>query len=82
MFEVGEIIKLIKKIKKLDYYILIPVLLLSAIGIVMVYSSSSYLAAEMNNLQYHFRRQIAYVIVGLFFLYVLSTKYPVFCING
>lgn len=70
MFEVGEIIKLIKKIKKLDYYILIPVLLLSAIGIVMVYSSSSYLAAEMNNLQYHFRRQIAYVIVGLFFLFI------------
>lgn len=70
MYEVGEIIKLIKKIRKLDYYILIPVILLSAIGIVMVYSSSSYLAAEMNNLQYHFRRQIVYVVVGFFLLFI------------
>lgn len=73
LVKVGGIIKKIfRKLKKFDYYVLIPVILLSLIGIVMVYSSSSYLAAEMNNLQYYFRRQIAYVTIGIGALFVIA----------
>ncbi|UQS83761.1 FtsW/RodA/SpoVE family cell cycle protein [Bombilactobacillus thymidiniphilus] len=54
------------KLKNIDYWILIPFLLLSAIGIVMVYSASSNVAITQGyNSLFYFKRQLIYVIVGL-----------------
>ncbi|MCO6541375.1 MAG: FtsW/RodA/SpoVE family cell cycle protein [Lactobacillus sp.] len=64
------------KFKNIDYWILIPFLLLAAIGIVMVYSASSS-AATLQGLQSttYLKRQIIFVIIGLFlcaFFYLLK----------
>lgn len=59
---------MLKKFRYLDYYILVPFLLLCAIGVVMVYSASAYWVQK----QYGWAedsvviKQGVYVIVGLF----------------
>lgn len=56
-----------KKINYLDYYILIPYLLLTSIGVLMVYSASSFVALQtMDNPQHYFIRQALFATVGLF----------------
>ncbi|NVY95709.1 FtsW/RodA/SpoVE family cell cycle protein [Lactobacillus sp. DCY120] len=54
------------KLKHLDYWLLVPFLLLVATGIVMVYSASSNVAVTqgLNNLVY-LRRQVLFVLCGL-----------------
>ena len=66
-----------KKFKYLDYYIFIPYLVLSIIGILMVYSASSYIAInQYNNSQYYFTRQAFFVVLGLITcLFVFLFKY-------
>lgn len=55
-----------RKFKYLDYYIFIPYLVLSIIGILMVYSASSYVAiSQYNNSQFYFTRQAVFVVLGL-----------------
>ncbi len=55
-----------KKFKYLDYYIFIPYLVLSIIGILMVYSASSYIAiSQYDDSQRYFIRQAFFVILGL-----------------
>lgn len=55
-----------EKLRNIDYYILVPYLILSAVGIVMVYSSSSDLASMRGqNPSYYLIRQVMWVIVGL-----------------
>ncbi|WP_373472159.1 FtsW/RodA/SpoVE family cell cycle protein [Carnobacterium alterfunditum] len=55
-----------KKFKYLDYYIFIPYLVLSIIGILMVYSASSYIAiSQYDDSQRYFIRQAFFVFLGL-----------------
>ncbi|MFL2099387.1 FtsW/RodA/SpoVE family cell cycle protein [Desemzia sp. FAM 24101] len=59
-----------KKISYLDYYILIPYLVLTSIGILMVYSASSFIALQnFDNAQYYFIRQAIFAGAGLFFCF-------------
>jgi cell division protein FtsW len=60
-----------RKLPYLDYYIIIPTLLLIAIGIVMVYSASSDILA-VNHLDptTYLRRQIFWAIGGLFIMLI------------
>lgn len=68
-----DTIKIIKtaisdKLRKNDWKLLIPYLLLTGIGILMVYSSSSYFAmTEFSNSEHFFIRQMIYSVLGLFF---------------
>ncbi|CAM3179357.1 FtsW/RodA/SpoVE family cell cycle protein [Lactiplantibacillus plajomi] len=57
---------MLKKMHYMDYTLLIPYLILSGIGIVMVYSSSSYVAAQ-NGLTPtgYLIKQIVWVVIGL-----------------
>lgn len=64
------------KLKNIDYWILIPFLLLTAIGIVMVYSASSN-AAVLQGLKSttYLKRQLLFVVMGIFlcaFFYLLK----------
>ncbi|SFH60745.1 FtsW/RodA/SpoVE family cell cycle protein [Pisciglobus halotolerans] len=61
-----------KKIKYLDYYILIPYLLLTCIGILMVYSASSYIALQnFDQAQYYFIRQTIFSIIGFISCFIV-----------
>lgn len=54
------------KFKLLDYYVLIPYVILSIVGILMVYSASSYSAMDdFGNPQHYLIRQSMYVLIGL-----------------
>lgn len=66
-----------KKLKYLDYYIFIPYLVLSVFGVLMVYSSSSYIAiSQYNNPEYYFIKQAAFVGMGLVLsLFIFLLKY-------
>ncbi|WP_225354050.1 hypothetical protein [Lacticaseibacillus saniviri] len=61
-----------KKIRYLDYYLLVPYLVLLAIGLVMVYSASAYWIknqlgmAETGILV----KQAAFIVVGLFLTFI------------
>lgn len=66
------------KLKNLDYWILIPFIVLSALGVIMVYSASSNAAVlqGLTNLVY-LKRQLIYVIIGfglclLFYLFKID----------
>ncbi|ANK59710.1 cell division protein FtsW [Loigolactobacillus backii] len=64
-----------KKLQLIDYYILIPYLLLCGVGVVMVYSASSNLVGQ-NPLSY-LVKQISWTIVGLIlaaFVYAMKLK--------
>ncbi|MBM6613614.1 FtsW/RodA/SpoVE family cell cycle protein [Desemzia sp. RIT804] len=78
-----------KKLSYLDYYILIPYLVLTSVGILMVYSASSFIALKsFDNAQYYFIRQAVFAGVGLFlcfFVYMLRLeilKYKAFVISA
>ncbi|MFD0897956.1 FtsW/RodA/SpoVE family cell cycle protein [Loigolactobacillus binensis] len=68
--------KLRQKLQYLDYYILIPYLLLSGLGIVMVYSASSdYVIMRNASPVGYLLKQAVFVVLGLFivtFLYSLK----------
>ena len=62
-----------KKLAHMDWKLLIPYFILSGIGILMVYSSSSYRAmTEYNNSEYFFYRQIIFAVLGMFSMFVIS----------
>ncbi len=66
-------INMIKYLKQLDWYIMVPYLLLSMIGIVMVFSSSEGLSAHTDMAFRYLVLQIVFVVVGfcvlIFFLF-------------
>ena len=68
-----------KKLKYLDYYIFIPYLILSVLGILMVYSASSFVATIppiSSTPDHFFKLQSAFVLMGLFVSFlVMSFKY-------
>lgn len=85
----AELAAYMKKMSYLDYYILIPFLVLTSVGILMVYSASSFIALkDFDNAQYYFIRQSIFVGVGLFlcfFAYMLRLevlKYKQFVITA
>lgn len=54
------------KFKLVDLYVLIPYIVLSITGILMVYSASSYIAmADFSNPQHYLLRQSMYVLAGM-----------------
>lgn len=56
-----------KKFSFMDWRLLIPYIILSGFGILMVYSSSSYRAmTDYNNSEHFFYRQILFAVLGLF----------------
>ncbi|CZQ85040.1 putative lipid II flippase FtsW [Trichococcus collinsii] len=56
-----------KKFSYMDWRLLIPYIILSGFGILMVYSSSSYRAmTDYNNSEHFFYRQMLFAILGLF----------------
>lgn len=60
-----------KKLKLVDYYVLIPYIVLSFIGIVMVYSASTNVAASTGTTATAYLiKQSAYVVVGLILAFV------------
>ncbi|MDN6626923.1 MAG: FtsW/RodA/SpoVE family cell cycle protein, partial [Pisciglobus halotolerans] len=60
-----------KKLKQLDYYILIPFLLLTCIGVLMVYSASSYIGMQnFGNAQYYLIRQGIFSAIGFVVCFV------------
>ncbi len=53
-------------IRSIDFWLLIAALVLAAMGIVMVYSSSMYIAMEkLGNGSYYFRKQILYLLLSI-----------------
>ncbi|KRM60055.1 FtsW/RodA/SpoVE family cell cycle protein [Secundilactobacillus malefermentans] len=61
-----------KKLKYLDYFIFVPFIILCAIGIVMVYSSSSNIAVQSGGTPLgYLKRQSTFVIIGLGLAYVV-----------
>lgn len=57
----------------IDYYLLSTIIILLAIGIVMVYSASSYKSmVEKGNSMHFFIRQAAFAAVGCVFMYIAS----------
>ena len=68
---IGNSIK--DKVKKSDWKLIIPYLILLGIGIIMVYSSSSYFAkTAFNNSEYFFKKQFIYSIIGIFLVSLFS----------
>lgn len=63
--------------KKLDYYIIVPYITLLFLGVLMVYSSSSFVAlTNTQNSAAYFRNQLIYItmgLAGLLFFYFLKT---------
>ncbi|GEK28437.1 FtsW/RodA/SpoVE family cell cycle protein [Furfurilactobacillus siliginis] len=60
-----------KKLKLVDYYVLIPYIVLSFIGIVMVYSASTNVAASTGTTAAAYLiKQSAYVVVGLVLAFI------------
>ncbi|MTV81359.1 FtsW/RodA/SpoVE family cell cycle protein [Secundilactobacillus folii] len=57
------------KLRKIDYWLVVPYLLLCSIGVVMVYSSSSNVAVQMGStpIAYLFK-QLFYVLIGIVIL--------------
>lgn len=54
-----------EKLNRIDYFVLLPTLFLAVVGLIMVYSASSYLAAEMGNSEYFLWRQLSYNVIGI-----------------
>ncbi len=78
--------------KKVDLYILVPILILSAFGLLMVYSASNVVAMDdYNDPFYYFRRQLLFMVIGIILgiiiikidiikIYNLSTIIFIFCL--
>ncbi|MBT9673045.1 cell division protein FtsW [Secundilactobacillus kimchicus] len=62
------------RIKQIDYYILIPYLLLCAIGIIMVFSASSNVAAQNGTTPISYLiRQALFVVIGFGITYFMTS---------
>lgn len=62
-----------EKLKKSDWKLIIPYLLLVGIGIMMVYSSSSYFAmTEFSNSEYFFVKQVIFSAAGIVLAFLFS----------
>ena len=62
-----------KAIGGYDLFILIPTVILLGIGLVAIYSSSSFLAAhEFQDSNYYLKRQALFVLIGIFLLVVVK----------
>ena len=58
--------------KKIDYYIIIPIILLSIFGLLMVYSASNVVALDdYNDAFYYFKRQLLFMVVGIIIMFVI-----------
>jgi cell division protein FtsW len=58
--------------KKIDYYILIPIILLSLFGLLMVYSASNVVALDdYNDSFYYFKRQLLFMVVGVIIMFII-----------
>jgi len=72
--------------KNIDYIILIPILILSAFGLLMVYSASNVVALnDFNDSFYYFKRQLLFMVIGIILMFIISKinikliiKYTVF----
>lgn len=63
---------ILKKIRNMDYSLLMAILLLSSFGLMMVYSSSSTLAyLSYNSSHYFFIKQLQWIFLSLFFLVII-----------
>lgn len=73
---VGKI-KRARKMGEIDYGIFYTVILLVAIGVVMVYSASSYYAMFINkDSMYYLKRQLAWVVIGMIaMMFTMSFDY-------
>lgn len=71
------------KLRKLDYWIVIPYLLLCGIGVVMVYSASANVAVEMGStpISYLFK-QLFFVIIGIGITAFVTAVNPKFFKSG
>jgi cell division protein FtsW len=59
--------------KKIDYYILIPIILLSLFGLLMVYSASNVVALDdYNDSFYYFKRQLLFMVVGVIIMFIIT----------
>lgn len=62
-----------KEPQSIDFWLLISALVLAALGVVMVYSSSMYIAMErLGNGSYYFKKQIAYLLLSLICMIVCT----------
>lgn len=62
------------RVRQIDYYILIPYLLLCAIGIIMVFSASSHVASQSGSTPTAYLvRQAIFVIIGLLITYFMTS---------
>ena len=57
--------------KKMDFILLIDILVLVAFGLLMVFSASNVVANyKYNDAFYYFKRQLIFGFVGIFLMYV------------
>lgn len=64
--------KEIKMVKKIDKWLLIPIIILSMIGLLMVYSASNVVAKEnYNDSFYYFKRQLLFMCLGYIIMIVI-----------
>jgi len=60
-------------IRKFDLYILVPIIILSLLGLLMVYSASNVVALDdYNDAFYYFKRQSLFMIVGFIIMFIIS----------
>ena len=58
--------------RKIDYYLLIPIVILSLFGLLMVYSASNVVALnDYNDSYYYFKKQLLFMIVGYIIMFII-----------
>ena len=58
--------------RNIDYVILLPILILSIFGLLMVYSASNVVAMhDFNDSFYYFKRQLLFMIIGIILMFVI-----------
>ena len=59
--------------KKFDISLFITIIILALFGLMMIYSASSVLAEyKFNDSFYYFKRQLIFIVIGIFIMYVVS----------
>ena len=59
-------------VKKIDLYILIPLIILSLFGLLMVYSASNVVALDdFNDSFYYFKRQLLFMVIGYIIMIII-----------
>ena len=60
-------------VKKIDLYILIPLIILSLFGLLMVYSASNVVALDdFNDSFYYFKRQLLFMVIGYIIMIIIT----------